>query len=485
MNLIWFRDDLRLVDNTALIAACESTGDTLAVFISTPDQWREHATAPNQIAFIERRIDWLTAQLLKSGITLIHLQVPRYEHIPSALIKLVKTHAITSVFANKQYAHNEVIRDGHVESHLKAHQVLFRLFDDRCIIPPSSVLNKQGEMYKVFTPFRNAWLKKLQAMLPHAAPKAEPACFSVNNKIRLTSNGVPNAQTERNEQQLDKILNVDDHSISAKLNSFCEERISQYAAQRDYPSIEGTSQLSPYLAIGALSSRQCLASIQYHCPKDWLNDTTGAFSWLNELIWREFYLHLVAAFPKLGRNEPFQPWATNIVWQNNPDQLNAWQQGKTGFPLIDAAMKQLLTTGWMHNRLRMVVASFLTKDLLIDWREGERWFMQHLIDGDYISNNGGWQWAASTGVDAQPYFRIFNPIAQSEKFDPEGQFIRHWLPELDAVPKKYIHEPQKWVNFHTVSYPDKIIDRVQARNQALIRFKTAKETWKEDQEYRK
>ncbi|MBC7006778.1 deoxyribodipyrimidine photo-lyase, partial [Photobacterium sp. BZF1] len=202
---------------------------------------------------------------------------------------------------------------------------------------------------------------------------------------------------------------------------------------------------------------------------------SGAFSWLNEIIWREFYRHLLVAYPELCRNQPFQQWTNKVHWQSSSELLVAWQQGMTGFPIVDAAMRQLKQTGWMHNRLRMITASFLTKDLLIHWQAGEQWFMSQLVDGDFASNNGGWQWAASTGTDAQPYFRVFNPTTQGERFDPKGEFIRTWLYELKDVPDKYIHQPHLWAGSDSLNYPKPIVDHKQARLQAISAFKTAKE----------
>lgn len=202
----------------------------------------------------------------------------------------------------------------------------------------------------------------------------------------------------------------------------------------------------------------------------------GAFTWFNELVWREFYRHLIVSWPQLCKHRPFTAWTQWVKWRESPEDLAAWQQGKTGYPIVDAAMRQLNETGWMHNRLRMICASFLVKDLLIDWREGERYFMSQLLDGDLAANNGGWQWAASTGTDAAPYFRIFNPTTQGERFDPEGRFIRHWLPELAAVPDKDIHQPHRWADkhHHQLNYPLPIVDHKTARQNTLAAFEAAK-----------
>ncbi|EAC1534127.1 deoxyribodipyrimidine photo-lyase, partial [Escherichia coli] len=256
------------------------------------------------------------------------------------------------------------------------------------------------------------------------------------------------------------------------LRQFCQNGAGEYEQQRDFPAVEGTSRLSASLATGGLSPRQCLHRLLAEQPQA-LDGGAGSV-WLSELIWREFYRHLMTYYPSLCKHRPFIAWTDRVQWQSNPAHLKAWQEGKTGYPIVDAAMRQLNSTGWMHNRLRMITASFLVKDLLIDWREGERYFMSQLIDGDLAANNGGWQWAASTGTDAAPYFRIFNPTTQGEKFDREGEFIRQWLPELRDVPA--VHEPWKWAEKTgvTLDYPQPIVDHKEARLRTLAAYEEAR-----------
>ena len=257
-----------------------------------------------------------------------------------------------------------------------------------------------------------------------------------------------------------------------RLDSFSEAQIDHYQNERDFPAKPGTSQLSAYLAAGVISPRQCLHAALNSNQGEFESGNTGAVTWINELLWREFYKHLLVGYPRVSRHRAFRPETEALAWRNAPDELAAWQQARTGLPIIDAAMRQLLATGWMHNRLRMVVAMFLTKNLLIDWREGERFFMQHLIDGDLAANNGGWQWSSSTGTDSAPYFRIFNPLSQSEKFDPEGLFIKHWLPELAGLSKKDVHNPASLGGlFGVVDYPSPIVDLSASRTRALTAFK--------------
>ncbi|MDO9320458.1 MAG: FAD-binding domain-containing protein, partial [Pseudomonas sp.] len=235
------------------------------------------------------------------------------------------------------------------------------------------------------------------------------------------------------------------------------------------------SQLSAYLAAGVISPRQCLHAALSNNRGEFDTGNPGAVCWINELLWREFYKHILVGYPRVSRHRAFRPNTEAVAWRNAPDELAAWQAGRTGIPIVDAAMRQLLTTGWMHNRLRMIVAMFLTKNLLIDWREGERFFMRHLIDGDLAANNGGWQWSSSTGTDSAPYFRIFNPQRQSERFDAEGRFIRHWLPVLAEVGKKDIHNPSALSQygglFGRPDYPKPIVDLSKSRARALAAFK--------------
>ena len=256
------------------------------------------------------------------------------------------------------------------------------------------------------------------------------------------------------------------------LPNFIQQKLALYNDQRDIPSIKGTSGLSPYLAIGAISPRYLLFVVLNQYPDLLTASDSPKFSWVNELIWREFYRNLLFHFPELCKHESFKDKYRLTAWYNNSSHFTAWCEGRTGYPIVDAAMRQLNQTGWMHNRLRMVVASFLTKHLLIDWRWGEQYFMEHLIDGDLAANNGGWQWAASTGCDAQPYFRIFNPTRQSERFDPKGHFIRKYLPELKEIPDKEIHSPHSFIEKSSVDiYWPTIVEHKEARLMALDFYK--------------
>jgi deoxyribodipyrimidine photo-lyase len=256
-----------------------------------------------------------------------------------------------------------------------------------------------------------------------------------------------------------------------RLAWFLERAIAQYARVRDRPDVDGTSRLSPSLRFGAISPRQCVRAALALAARQ-RGSAAGAHKWVDELIWREFYLAVMAEHPRV-LGGAFRRELTRVRWNDDPAGLRAWREGRTGYPFVDAAMRQLVHTGWMHNRARMIVASFLTKDLLVDWRLGERVFMHHLIDGEPASNNGGWQWSASTGTDAQPYFRIFNPVLQGAKFDPEGAYVRRYVPELRAVPLRYIHRP--WdAPTPPREYPPPIVDHAERRVLAVARYDAAR-----------
>lgn len=432
-GLIWFRKDLRVHDNPALYEAVKR-GVSRALFISTPSQWKKHYLAPIQADFIERHLNQLKGQIQNFGIQLTHLKARTYDDQVTALAHYCQSHNIDTVYANRELELDESKRD----NQLFNHNLNSASFSSETIAPLGAIVNKHGEMFKVFTPFRKAWLGYITqhginvstlSRVPYATPsKSDNRSFTFD---------YPKVDSSR--WPLSEIV------VNHVIPTFFQEKLDLYSQQRDIPSLNGTSGLSPYLAIGAISPRTLANQLIQHYPEVLHDLNHSHFSWLNELIWRDFYKHLLFHFPNVIKGDCFKTQYQHLKWPNDPGLFQAWCAGKTGYPLIDAAIRQLLKTGWMHNRLRMVVASFLAKHLLVDWRWGERFFMQHLLDGDFSANNGGWQWAASTGCDAQPYFRIFNPIIQSEKYDPNGDFIRKYLIELESVPSEHIHFPHHYL----------------------------------------
>ncbi|QOL13895.1 deoxyribodipyrimidine photo-lyase [Dickeya dianthicola] len=468
-HLVWFRHDLRLTDNLALHAACQDPDARVeAVFIATPQQWASHAMAPCQAAFLLDNLRCLQQALGEKGIPLHYRQCDDFAASVRWLADFCRERQATRLFYNRQYEWNERQRDRQLEQALAGVSEC-RGFDDSLLLPPGSVVTGSGDMYQVFTPFRTAFLKCLQqrdvASVPAPAARRQ-------GDITLASL----APFDYPQTDVHADFPAGEAAALQRLRQFCREQVMLYHEQRDLPALAATSKLSPYLALGILSPRQCFNRLRMEHP-DWLaRSDSGAFTWFNELVWREFYRHLLVFSPTLCQHQPFIGWTRRVAWRNAPDELAAWQRGETGYPIVDAAMRQLNHTGWMHNRLRMICASFLVKDLLHDWREGERYFMSQLLDGDLAANNGGWQWAASTGTDAAPYFRIFNPTTQGERFDPDGEFVRRWVPELAQIPGKAVHQPHDWAarQQRQIDYPLPIVDHKQARTRTLAAFEAAK-----------
>lgn len=466
-HLVWFRSDLRTIDNHALSEACsDSQASVIALFIATPLQWQKHYMSASQAAFIYDHLKLLQNDLAELGIPLIYQQCDDFTDTIEYIKTLCKTESIDKVFYNNQYEFNERQRDALLEEQLLPH-TLCEGFDSNLFFPPMTILNGQREMYKVFTPFSKAFLNRLLRTEPSIYPIPQKRHQTVSQQ-KLIPFDYPLAPYHD--------LKAGEKAAQERLACFCQEQVADYAITRDIPSLDNTSKLSAYLSVGTLSVRQCFQRLQLEYPLFWQNPNSGAFCWLNELIWREFYHHLLIAYPSLSKNKPFIEWTDAIVWNNDTKAFDLWKEGRTGYPIVDAAMRQLNQTGWMHNRLRMVTASFLVKDLLINWRWGEQYFMSKLTDGNLAANNGGWQWAASTGTDAAPYFRIFNPTTQGERFDPEGKFIRQWIPELSQVPDKYIHTPHLWAEKtgHPLDYPPPMVVHKEAREKTLAAFTQAK-----------
>ncbi len=467
-HLVWFRHDLRIHDNPALAAACrDKNARVIGLFVATPGQWHQHDMSPRQAWYLWRHVEDLRCSLAQKGIELQVSEVADFDASIHFLGDICRKNKVAALFYNYQYPVNERKRDAGVERLLTQQGVVCQGFDASVILPPGSVTTQDGGMYRVFTPYSKACVRRLTEGVPECIPAPAPRAESTSSES-VKPFDYPMEPVDEHR------FPVGEAQALARLRHFCRQQAADYPKLRDIPAEDGTSLLSAWLAIGVLSPRQCLQRLLAEHP-DALAGETG-WTWLNELLWRDFYCHLMVAWPKLCRYQPFQAWTQDVAWRTDSEAFSLWQQGKTGFPIVDAAMRQLNETGWMHNRLRMICASFLTKDLLIDWRQGERYFMRQLVDGDLASNNGGWQWAASTGTDAAPYFRIFNPTAQGKKFDPQGAFIRRWLPELTDIPDNAIHEPWKWAEKtdQNIGYPQPCVDHQQARRATLDAWEKAK-----------
>ncbi|HCG8516055.1 deoxyribodipyrimidine photo-lyase [Vibrio parahaemolyticus] len=471
MILVWFRRDLRTLDHTALKAALDTGQPVVACFVATPEQWQEHHMAPMQADLIARRLEHVHQELTELNIPLLYKEVPRFDDCTKVICDWADKLNATAVMVNINYEVNEVELDRKVSQTLDNRGVEFHAFHDKCVHAPTTVLNKQGEYFKVFTPFKRAWLQKFS--LPTVSKPQKQNELPSEQLAAVKQDGFDADFTFSYPRESSEAWCASTNDILKQLRTFARERSDGYQMKRDFPAIDGTSQLSPYLAIGALSPRQCIARLYAENSQPDLSE--GKATWLSEIIWREFYQHLLVFEPKLVKGRGFIDWEDKIQWSYDEQAFECWKTGTTGYPIVDAAMRQLNQTGWMHNRLRMIVASFLTKDLHIDWRWGEEYFMSKLVDGDFAANNGGWQWSASTGCDGQPYFRIFNPISQGEKFDSDGQFVRHWVPEIKSVPNKFVHKPWTWEGFSLLEYHKPMVDHKVEREITLRLFKSAKE----------
>lgn len=473
-SLIWFRSDLRVQDNMAL---CHATADNFehcyGVYIVSHAQWDRHDMGDVKRDFVLAHVQQLQTQLHAMGIPLLVLEVGLYADIPQQLTQLCQRFAVDELFANYEYPVNELARDKASVDALQDIGVECSFSHDYIVHAPGSIRTLSRDYYKVFTPFKKNWLQQTHEHTLQEYPSAAkpwPAGLSFTDIVY---------SHQALEPQIAERWPVLD--VQQKLQHFVDERAADYKKHRDIPSVDGTSSLSAYLAIGAVSIRACLRYARFANEGRLADANEGIDTWVSELIWRDFYQHILVGFPRVVKHQPFQAYTQLVQWTHSDTQLQAWQQGNTGIPIVDAAMRQLNQTGWMHNRLRMVVAMFLTKNLLIDWREGERYFAQRLVDWEFGANNGGWQWAASTGTDAAPYFRIFNPTSQSQRFDPQGEFIRRYVPEIAHLDNKQIHEPYAGKAASlldaALDYPHAIVDLKSSRKHAIDVFKTAKQNY--------
>lgn len=439
----WFRRDLRITDNTALHQASTRAEKILPVFIIEDAIHTGPDVGQARLVFLFQSLESLRKNLEALGYPLIVRSGKSEVEIP----KLAAETGAEAVFANKRYEPYAVARDGRVFRALNAAGIGFELFKDAVIWEEQELLTQSGTPYTVFTPYSKAWKsRRASKPLPRLKPNrhALPKLASGEVPIWPTAQAIP-AAGEKTANQL--------------FGAFVKDKLSEYDQTRNFPSLDGTSILSPHLRAGTIGIRTVAAE-------------AGRGRFLNELIWRDFYLQILANFPHVMRGS-FRNEFDALRWSSNEEHFKAWKEGRTGYPIVDAAMRCLNATGWMHNRLRMIVAMFLTKDLLIHWQWGERYFMQRLVDGDMAANNGGWQWSAGTGTDAAPYFRIFNPVTQGNKCDPHATFIRAWVPELAHVPANLAHEP--WRDpLATRGYPHRIVIHEQQRPKCLAMYNAVK-----------
>ncbi|MGE5284706.1 MAG: cryptochrome/photolyase family protein [Actinomycetota bacterium] len=468
-TVVWFRRDLRLSDNPALAAAVARGGAVVAAWVHAPGEEAESFPGAASRVFLHGALEALAASLAARGGRLVLRRGPTIK----ALIDLARESGADKVFANRVWDPAFLARDGKAVSALRANGIDARLFDDDVLFPPDVMKTAAGGPFRVFTPF---WRRCLSSPGP-GAPRPPPA--------RIRSPGPPPPSWPLPELRLRPPVPWDAGIRAAwpagekagrdRLSGFLANAMASYPVDRDRPGREGTSRLSPYLHFGCVGVRQAWHAVRSRAGADSAPGAArGAEAFLRQLAWREFARHLLFHCPATV-HAPMRLEFTSFPWRDDPAALVAWQEGRTGYPLVDAGMRQLWKTGWMHNRVRMVAASFLVKDLLLPWRMGAAWFFDTLVDADLANNTFGWQWVAGCGADAAPYFRVFNPAVQGEKFDPDGRYVRKWVPELAGMPDRWVHRP--WEAPTAVlskagvtlgeSYPRPIVDHAAARLRAL------------------
>jgi deoxyribodipyrimidine photo-lyase len=467
--LVWFRRDLRDDDHAALHHALASRCRVHCAFVfDTEILDALEDRADRRVDFIWRSVAELDARLAAHGGGLIL----RHGSARREIVALARELGVAAVHANRDYEPAAVERDADVARGLAEFGIAFHDHKDQVVFERDEVLTRGGRPFSVFTPYRNAWLARLRpddlavlATRPAPGQLAPPT----GGLQGLTLARIGFAPTDLDALGIEPGMT----GARQRLADFAA-RIDDYRARRDYPALRGPSYLSVHLRFGTVSIRELAAFARQQAD---LHASAGAGAWLNELIWRDFYHMILAHHPRVT-DHAFRPAFDALAWDEAPQLFAAWCEGRTGYPLVDAAMRQLNRSGYMHNRLRMLAASFLTKDLGIDWRQGERYFARRLLDYDLAANNGGWQWAASTGCDAQPWFRIFNPVTQSEKFDAEGKFIRRYVPELAGCDARHIHAPWRMSAEEQRAagvvvgrdYPHPVVDHAVARQRALERY---------------
>ncbi len=463
-GLHWFRNDLRLQDNSALTALVERAETWLPVFVLDPRMLGNERSGGPRTRFLLDCLARLGRDLEKRGVPLL----VRHGRPEQVLPRLLSETGARLLSFNRAVTPFGCQRDAAVRRTVEKDggEVIERL--DHVVFGSSEIRTQKGSAYSVYSPYRKTWWRRwLEApRLPVRLGALPPPIPDV------ASDRIPDPREFGLDAGAVALPTGGEAAAHQRLEQFLTTAAGRYHEDRDRPDRDGTSRLSAYLRFGAISIRECIVRGEEAIAADPALES-GIAKWLDELLWREFYSSILEENPRVLR-ENYRSEYDALVWNDDPDGFEAWCEGRTGYPIVDAGMRQLRETGWMHNRVRMIAASFLTKDLLIDWREGERFFFEHLVDGDPASNNGGWQWAASTGTDPQPYFRIFNPIAQGRRWDPNGDYVRRWIPELQNVPGAQVHTPWE-AQQPPAAYPPPIVDHAERREDALERFSEARQ----------
>jgi deoxyribodipyrimidine photo-lyase len=454
----WLRSDLRLDDNRALSDAAAAASELAVVFVIDEALLAGERTGAPRVRFLLDCLARLGDDLAERSSRLV---IRRGDPVREIARLLDETRAERLVW-NRDYSPFAKARDERVAREAEKRGVDARSFKDRVVFEAGEVVTKEGKPFAVYTPYRNAWRYRFS----HAPEEPEPLGKLPPPIDGLATETLPTAEALGFGGDATRIPTGGEAAARRRLETFLEKQAADYAEARDVPARDGTSRLSPYLRFGAISIRRCVAAAFERARER--HGRESVQKWIDELIWRDFYAGILDRNPHVAKGAHRREY-DRVRWNDDAAAFAAWCAGRTGYPIVDAGMRQLAETGWMHNRVRMIAASFFVKDLLLDWRAGERFFYRRLVDGDPASNNGGWQWAASTGTDAQPWFRIFNPVAQGKKFDPEGDYVRRWVPELASCDEDFVHAP--WNSEAPPrGYPAPIVDHAERRAEALRRF---------------
>lgn len=484
----WFKRDLRVRDNTGLAKAGElakkmGTG-VIGVWLMSPQDWEAHLVSPAKCDFELRSVEMLRRELEELNIPLYIETIPQRKNVSVRLAELAFEWKAKNVFCNLEYEPDELRREARLVTEMLDKGINFEPQHDDCVVPPGALKTGGGKQYAVYSPWYRSWVAYLhshpQALEERPMPPSNPDTFREEHG-KLFGCKIPElpdskSLTDQEKTRLHSLWPAGEAAAIDRLERFLTEKVGKYQATRNFPALNSTGRVSVHHAAGTLAARTSVRMARdVNSTKKLDGGIEGIRSWVSEVAWRDFYRHVLVQWPYVCMNKPFKFEYTNIEWEYNDEHYKAWTEGRTGYPIVDAAMRSLNETAYMHNRLRMITASFLAKHLLLDWRLGEQYFITHLIDGDFASNNGGWGFAASTGVDPQPYFRVFNPWLQSEKFDEDGEFIKKWVPELEAIEGKAIHNPYENGKAAEVAkkngYPKVVVEHKFARERCLARYK--------------
>ncbi|GME22494.1 Deoxyribodipyrimidine photo-lyase protein [Neofusicoccum parvum] len=484
----WFKRDLRLRDNKALSMAAAKAKEggvpLVCVFVISPQDYQAHFTGAARVDFDLRTLAVLKDDLAELDVPLLVETVDDRTQVLSYLVGKCEEWGARHLYCNMEYEVDELRRETRLTKRCLDAGIDFTVVHDDVVVPPGALQTGTGKQYAVYSPWFRAWVahvhKHPELLDEHEKPSRNPADARRTFK-HIFDAGIPDAPKNKalspeQKKRLASLWPAGEHEALGRLEKFLQQKIAKYKDTRNFPAAGSTAMVSVHHSAGTLAARTSVRLARdVNSSKKLDGGNAGIAGWISEVAWRDFYKHVLANWPYVCMFKPFKYEYTNVEWEYNDDHFERWAHGNTGFPIVDAAMRQMHHMSYMHNRCRMIVASFLAKDLLLDWRLGERYFMEHLIDGDFASNNGGWGFAASTGVDPQPYFRIFNPLLQSEKFDSDGDYIRKWVPELRDVKGKAIHDPYGRGAEQVAEkngYPRPMVDHKSCRERALARYKS-------------